>query len=243
MAIKQTYMILLSAKHLCCHFNSPQSETLPEQQFFFYCCSRQSFLETKSHFRINKCWSESSCSGMVCWAGIQMFCFACSSLFSTEAPSASPVPRSRSCHQDRVRSAHLEAVCAVSTNTAFRSWMTPRQRPWTWGWNSSFLSERGAGAQGSVPWLRDVVSGHAGGWQMAWMSSVVFSSPHDCMAESSVSPFCRAKKPPTRAASALESFWWLKIGKTRIFKSCFPRGRKQCWGGFFGHHWFSCVRP
>lgn len=35
MAIKQMYMILLSAKHLCCHLNSPQSETLPEQQFFF----------------------------------------------------------------------------------------------------------------------------------------------------------------------------------------------------------------
>lgn len=36
MAIKQMYMILLSAKHLCCHLNSPQSETLPAQQFFFY---------------------------------------------------------------------------------------------------------------------------------------------------------------------------------------------------------------
>lgn len=33
-AIKQMYMILLSAKHLCCHLNPPQSETLPKQQFF-----------------------------------------------------------------------------------------------------------------------------------------------------------------------------------------------------------------
>lgn len=35
MAIKQTYMILLSAKLLCCHLNPPQSETLPKQHFFF----------------------------------------------------------------------------------------------------------------------------------------------------------------------------------------------------------------
>lgn len=53
-------MILLSAKHLCCHLNS-QSENLPNQHFF-YCCRRQSFLETKSHSRINKRWSESSIS-------------------------------------------------------------------------------------------------------------------------------------------------------------------------------------
>lgn len=31
----KTYMISLSAKHSCCHLNSPQSETLPNQQFFF----------------------------------------------------------------------------------------------------------------------------------------------------------------------------------------------------------------
>lgn len=30
----KTYMILLSAKDSCCHLNSPQSETLPNQQFF-----------------------------------------------------------------------------------------------------------------------------------------------------------------------------------------------------------------
>lgn len=81
------YMISLSAKHLLCHLNS-QSETLPNQRFF-HCFSPESFLETKSHPRINKCWSESSLSrGMVCWAGIQVLFFEWGSLFSSGSTCA-----------------------------------------------------------------------------------------------------------------------------------------------------------
>lgn len=43
--------------------------------FFFYCCSRQSFLETNPHSRINKCWSESSFSGG--WFAGQKFKLFC----------------------------------------------------------------------------------------------------------------------------------------------------------------------
>lgn len=85
------YMISLSAKHLLHHLNS-QSETLPNQQFF-HCFSRESFLETKSHSRINKRWSESSLSRG--WFAGQEFKFsglneaACSLLENCEA---APVP-------------------------------------------------------------------------------------------------------------------------------------------------------
>lgn len=97
----KTYMILLSAKHLCCHLNS-QSENLPNQ-LFFYCCSRQSFLETKSHSRINKCWSESSISRG--WFAGQEFKFslseaACSLLKHYVHPYAAV--RQHLCHWGRL---------------------------------------------------------------------------------------------------------------------------------------------
>lgn len=75
---------------------------------FCCCCSRQSFLETNPHSRINKCWSESSLSGER-FAGqkLKLFCLseaACSLLKRCVHPcAAARVTPTRvwdtSCHQ------------------------------------------------------------------------------------------------------------------------------------------------
>lgn len=48
----KTYMILLSAKNLCCHLNS-QSETLPNQHFFIVAADKVSWKQNHTPELIN----------------------------------------------------------------------------------------------------------------------------------------------------------------------------------------------